>query len=53
MIRVFCIYKRKSYKIILYARFFGNLGWRSQAKRYGVKNKLKNKPYASSHEVEL
>jgi hypothetical protein len=26
-------------------RFFGNFGWKAQAKRYGVKQKLKNKPY--------
>lgn len=26
---------------------FGNLGWRLQARRYGVKQKLKDKPYAN------
>ncbi len=26
-------------------RVFGNLGWRLQARRYGVKKKLKDKPY--------
>ena len=26
-------------------RFFGNYGWRSQAKRYGVKQKITQKPY--------
>ncbi len=28
-------------------RTFGNLGWRSQARRYGVRKKLKDKPYSN------
>jgi hypothetical protein len=34
-------------KLIPYSmyRVFGNLGWRMQAKRYGVKQKIKSKPY--------
>jgi hypothetical protein len=27
-------------------RFFGNFGWKMQARRYGVKEKLKDKPYS-------
>jgi hypothetical protein len=36
-----------SKKIIPYALYnvFGNLGWRLQARRNGVKKKLKAKPY--------
>ena len=37
-----------SKKIIPYNiyRVFGNLGWRLQARKYGVKKKLKDKPYS-------
>ena len=37
---------KKFIPVTLY-NIFGNLGWRSQARRYGVKQKLKNKPYYS------
>jgi hypothetical protein len=31
-------------------RFIGNFSWKRMAKRYGAKDRLKNKPYASSNE---
>lgn len=31
-------------------RIFGNFGWKQQAKRYGVRQKLKNKPYLMKSE---
>ena len=31
-------------------RFIGNFSWKRMAKRYGAKDRLKNKPYASSHD---
>jgi hypothetical protein len=37
----------KSFIPSSFYRIFGNLGWRIQAKRYGVKKKLRDKPDAS------